>query len=170
MSDIQRKLIRDTGERVVIRNNHQLGAVFFALAAIPLFVPFRATTPYGIVLTSLGACAFVALGTGLFLWRNSIELDLAAGTCVRRSGFWPRVQRTTGLLSMVTSVRIDERRHRFGRRTTYEVSFTLGGEEAFTFFETPERTEAVEVQEDWLARLKPPSSPDPQRRDQRSAA
>lgn len=157
MSDIQRTLIRDRQQVVVIRNNHQLGVVFLALAAIPLLVPFKTSvTLYGTALTTVGTIAFLAIGVLALLWRNAIELDLGARTCTLRSGWWPRVRSTTGPLSRVTGVRIDERRHRFGRRPTWEVAFALGGDEAFTFFESHERDEAAEVRELWLARLQPP--------------
>jgi Na+/proline symporter len=154
MSDIQRTVIRDEGERVLVRNNHALGLVFAGFAAIPMLVPFKANASYvGTWLTSAGAVAFLVVGLGLFLWRRSLELDFLRRTSTLRSGFWPSVRCDSAPLAGVSDVSLVERRA-FACGTTYVLAFTLPNGASFTFFETPERDEALEERAKWLARLR----------------
>jgi hypothetical protein len=154
MSNIQRTLIDDDGERVVLRYNHYLGLVFVAFAAIPMLVPFKSSaSELGTLLTSIGAAASALFGVVLLLRRHSIALDFRARRFVLTKGFWPRLARHEAPLSAIRTIDVRERGH--GRRQpTFEVRLWIDREnEAFSFFESPDRQEALDVMQRWRARL-----------------
>jgi hypothetical protein len=159
MGGIQRTLIRDEGERVVIQHNHYLGLVFVAFAAIPLLVPFKSTwSQAGLWATSAGALAFAAVGLAYFLQRRKLELDLRGGRCAFTSGTWPTLRTLRGELDKIQDVRVECRRSgrglRRGPSTTFEVRFAIQGVlEPFTFLETRDGGEALDLQRRWRARL-----------------
>jgi hypothetical protein len=159
MGRIQRTLIRDEGERVVIRHNHYLGLVFVAFAAIPLLVPFKSTSSQaGLWITSGGGLVFAALGLYYFLQRRELVLDLRAGRCAFTSGTWPTLRTLRGELTRIQDVRVEERTTGRGLRlrpaTTFEVRFAIQGVlEPFTFLETSDASEALDLQRHWRTRL-----------------
>lgn len=159
MSTIQRIVIEDSGSRVALRNNHQLGLVFALFAAIPLMAPFHSTSSgLGALLTTAGALGFLALGAIVFLRRRALKLELTARTLRVESGYWPWIAVREGPLNWIRSVELVESRKR--ARPTWEVRFALEGDEApFVLFESERREEALEVQRSWRERLAPPPAP-----------
>lgn len=165
MSSIQRTLIQDDGQRVVLSYNHYLGLVFVAFAAIPMLVPFKTTSgQLGTTLTSVGAVALLLLGTALFLRRRSMAFDFRARRFELIKGFWPCTSHHVAPFEQIRSIEVFEKPHG-SRRRTFEVRIWIEREnDAFTFFETPDRSEAFDTQMHWQKRIAAPQPPMPTRR------
>ncbi|MCC7014290.1 MAG: hypothetical protein IT454_17150 [Planctomycetes bacterium] len=168
MTNIQRTLIKDDGQHVVLAYNHYLGLVFVAFAFIPMLVPFKATSgALGNAVTSGGAALFAVVGSVLFLRRNALALNFRTRRFVLTKGFWPRPSRHEGSFEHIRAIDLFERRH--GRkRPTYEVRILIDRESAaFPFFESPDREEALDELHRWQARFAhslPKPTPQPTQR------
>ena len=159
MSDIQRMLLKDEGDRAEIRNHHTLGLVFLGLAGIPMLMPFRVTDAgIGTVISIGGAAALASFGLGCFLWRRVLVIDFIARRVRTTHGFWPFAMPRELAIEGLRSVELVEKSN--ARRPSFEVCFRIEGDGApLVFFESADRNEAQEVRAHWAARLAPDPSP-----------